>query len=261
MDAAKDSLEEAKDLAASLTGKALMMKQANAIANAQMKEEVTLLTSPEGLRLASFVDQCMIDLKHQLGSKAPKPKNIMKLATKCQPKILKLQNLTKTAMSPAVIAATYEKHTNYYKKAMVCLKEGRTMDDCSKSNVTSGLDSNSDINNNMKGDVDLDTIDSNKIHSNSTLDCCTNNTAKCLSCQSNMTIKQYCTENNVEGIILTGCSEEDINAHSLVYSDPGLKSMEKNANNEANELLRKDDDRPKLTTCFVEGRPPAATTV
>lgn len=30
MDAAKDSLEEAKDLAASLTGKALMMKQANA---------------------------------------------------------------------------------------------------------------------------------------------------------------------------------------------------------------------------------------
>jgi hypothetical protein len=249
MDGAKDELEEDKDHAASLTGKALRRKLANDIATNIMKEEKGILGSPEGLKLAEKVEKCMRNLKSAVGGKTPSPKAIIGLCTRCQPSVESLQNLTNIAMSPYEISKKYQQHRTYEDSAMVCLEEGRTAEDCSVrargndgnngTQLPAMLIPSSDTNNSASMANGTATVEEQDLLDAS--ECCNKQNAECLSCRASMSIVAYCRENDAMDAPISGCNKKDqVSSMNLTYVNPELETMAKEAEQNA-ELMTADE--------------------
>ena len=252
LDQAKDLLEENMDRAASLSGEELRRSKARSIATAKLKEDGGILGSKEGMRLASIVERCLSNLRSAVSSKTPNPERIIQLCAKCQPDVALLNNLTSSAMSPSAIAASYLKHQSFESEALICLEEGRTVEECSKSNVTGvALASEDDVVTNITvvtGNATSPFLNgrnatavSSSSESSSESECCEElDDAACLSCQLSQTVEEYCLENDQIDAPIKGCKRSDqVSASGLnvAYDRPGMDNFVKKAEMEAESML------------------------
>ena len=252
LDQAKDLLEENMDRAASLSGKELRRSKARSIATAKLKEDGGILGSKEGMRLASIVERCLSNLRSAVSSKTPDPERIIQLCAKCQPDVALLNNLTSSAMSPSAIAASYLKHQSFESEALICLEEGRTVEECSKSNITGvALASEDDVVTNITvvtGNATSPFLNghnatavSSESGSSSESECCEElDDAACLSCQLSQTVEEYCLENDQIDAPIKGCKRSDqVSASGLnvAYDRPGMDYLVKRAEMEAESML------------------------
>ena len=245
MDEAKDLLEEDKDTAASLSGKTIQRNNANQIASQIMNEENGILNTPNGLFLAKKVEDCMRHLKNAVASKIPNPKNIITLSQRCQPSVKQLQNLTKHSMSPFEISKKYQQHVTYEESALLCLEEGRTMEDCSirvRGNSSTGgvtLPSLSALNTKDNTTAMNDTSDSSVIDAS---ECCTREHAKCLACRARQSMTEYCHINDAVDAPIEGCTNADQSIPmNLTFTKPNLEKIEKKAFQDAKLFLNEKE--------------------
>ena len=142
-------------------------------------------------------------------------------------------------MSPEAVAAQYAKHSLYEREARQCLRRGRSVEECSISNVT-GTPSIHPPRLNSSGAMSS---------TQNVSGCCHNMTAACLACRAMQSVEEYCHDNDAVDAPIPGCSAADEvgkNDLDLQLADPGLEKLERQALEAGQKLVGAHDDSKAL---------------